>query len=315
MTGEGGNKQRVAVTSRSFSKNPVLRRELLNRYSYVKFNDEGVSLANEALVDFLLGHDKAIVALEKITDELVAKLPQLKVISKYGVGIDNVDVESLKRRGVRLGWTGGVNKRSVSELVVACAIGLLRHLYEANLEVRQGKWRQHIGACLTGKTVGIVGLGHVGKDLVELLAPFRCRVLAHDILEFPEFCAKSGVVQSSLDEVLCNADIVTIHLPLDGSTRGMFFAQTFDKMKKGALLINFARGGLVDETALKDALKSKRLAGAAFDVFAEEPPRDEELLALPNFFATPHIGGSSAEAILAMGRAAIEGLEVNYTPS
>lgn len=310
MTGGTDSKARVAVTSRSFSKNPVLRKELLDRYSNVTFNDQGVSLSNEALVDFLRGHDKAIIALEKITDDLLAKLPELKVVSKYGVGIDNVDVGALKRRGVQLGWTGGVNKRSVSELVIATAIGMLRHLYVSNLEVRQGIWKQHTGALLTGKTVGIVGLGHVGKDLVEMLAPFQCRVLAHDIVEFRDFCVGHGVVQTNLEEVLRSSDIVTIHLPLDDSTRGMFSAQTLDRMKKGAFLINIARGGIVDESALKQRLKSGALAGAAFDVFADEPPQDQELLNLPNFFATPHIGGSSIEAILAMGRAAIAGLQI-----
>jgi D-3-phosphoglycerate dehydrogenase len=231
------------------------------------------------------------------------------VISKYGVGIDNVDVEALKRRGVRLGWTGGVNRRSVSELVVATAIILLRRLYEANLEVRQGTWRQHTGALLTGKTVGIVGLGHVGKDLVELLAPFQCRVLAHDIVEFRDFCAGHGVRQTTLAEALANSDIVTIHLPLDDSTRGMFSEKVLGSMRQGALLINIARGGIVDESALKERLKSGVLGGAAFDVFADEPPHDMELLNLPNFFATSHIGGSSIEAILAMGRAAIAGLD------
>jgi D-3-phosphoglycerate dehydrogenase len=309
VTGEADSASRVAVTSRSFSKNPVLRRELLARYSNVTFNDQGLSLSDEALVEFLRGHDKAIIALEKITDGLLARLPEIKVISKYGVGIDNVDVEALKRRSVRLGWKGGVNRRSVSELVVATAIILLRRLYESNQEVRQGVWRQHTGAQLTGKTVGIVGLGHVGKDLVELLAPFQCRILAHDIVEFRDFCVGYGVKQTSLADVLENSDIVTIHLPLDDSTRGMFSEKTLAGMKKGALLINIARGGIVDEPALREKLKSGALAGAAFDVFADEPPHDMDLLNLPNFFATPHVGGSSIEAILAMGRAAIAGLE------
>jgi phosphoglycerate dehydrogenase-like enzyme len=309
VTGRADSGSRVVVTSRSFSKNTVLRKELLDRYSNVTFNDAGLSLSNDALVKFLRGHDKAIVALEKITDDVLARLPELKVISKYGVGIDNIDVEALKRRGVQLGWTGGVNRRSVSELVIATTIGLLRHVYVSNMEVRQGTWRQHTGSLLSGKTVGIVGLGHVGKDLVGMLAPFDCRVLAHDIVEFRDFCVGHGITQMSLDQVLRESDIVTIHLPLDDSTRGMFSSQALRRMKKDALLINIARGGIVDESALKEALQSGHLRGAAFDVFSDEPPHDAELLNLPNFLATPHIGGSSMEAILAMGRAAIAGLQ------
>ncbi len=300
---------RVAVASRSFSRNPVLRAELLARYANVRFNDEGLSLAGPELAAFLDGHDKAIIALETISDEVLALVPGLKVISKYGVGLDMIDHEALARRGVRLGWTGGVNRRSVSELVIATAIGLLRNLFEANREVRRGQWRQHVGGYLSGKTVGIVGLGHIGKDLVGMLAPFRCRVLANDLLDLPSFCAGHDVEQVALDRLLSEADVVTLHVPLDASTRMMIGERELALMKPRAILINAARGGIVDESALKRQLISGALAGAAFDVFASEPPSDAELINLPNFFATPHIGGSAEEAILAMGRSAIAGLD------
>lgn len=300
---------RVAVTSRSFSRNPLLRSELLERYKLVRFNDAGASLSGDALIEFLDGQDKAIVALERITEQVIARLPSLKVLSKYGVGLDSIDVEALERHGVRLGWRAGVNKRSVSELVISTAIGLLRDLYAANREVREGNWKQHVGAYLSGRTVGIVGLGHIGKDLAGLLRAFDCRVLAHDILAFPDFCARQQVTELGLEPLLAQSDLVTIHLPLDASTRGMFSAARLDLMRPGAFLINAARGEIVDEGALKKRLQSGRIAGAAFDVFASEPPQDMELLRLPNFFATPHLGGSALEAILAMGRAAIAGLD------
>lgn len=309
MTLPQDRQTRVAVTSRSFARNPVLRAELLQRYAHATFNDAGATLAGTSLVEFLDGHDKAIVGLERINEDVVARLPQLKVVSKYGVGLDMIDLDALKRHGVRLGWRAGVNRRSVSELVISTAIGLLRDLYVANLEVRQGVWEQHVGGYLSGKTVGVIGLGHVGKDLVGLLRPFECRVLAHDIVAFPDFCGQHGVVQLGLDAVLAQSDLVTIHLPLDARTRGMFNAATLDLMRPGALLINTARGEIVDETALKLRLQDGRIAGAAFDVFAAEPPADMELLQLPNFFATPHLGGSALEAMLAMGRAAIAGLD------
>lgn len=300
---------RVAVTSRSFSRNPVLRAELLQHYSRVTFNDAGAVLSENDLVEFLSEHHKAIVGLERISGDIIARLPQLRVLSKYGVGLDTIDLDALKKYGVRLGWCAGVNRRSVSELVISTAIGLLRNLYVANLEVRQGVWKQHVGGYLSGKTVGIIGLGHIGKDLVGLLKPFECRVLAHDILAFPDFCAQHGVTQLALEGALSQSDLVTIHLPLDASTRGMFSAARLDLMRPGAFLINAARGEIVDETALKHRLHGGHIAGAAFDVFAAEPPQDTELLRLPNFFATPHLGGSALEAILAMGRAAIAGLD------
>lgn len=305
----GEAKTRVAVTSRSFSRHPVLREELQARYDEVTFNDAGRSLVCDDLIAFLDGHDKAIVALEPITEEIVAKLPRLKILAKYGVGLDTIDMAVLRRYGIKLGWTGGVNRRAVAELTLVFAISLLRQVPQANRLIMEGGWQPVMGVQLSGKTVGIVGLGHVGKDLVRLLQPFDCRILAHDIKTFPNFCQAFGVVPCGLDLLLRQSDVVTLHVPLDDTTRSMFGAAEFGRMKPGAILINTARGGLVDEAALKRALMEQRLAGAALDVFTEEPPNDTELLALPNFLATPHIGGSAREAVLAMGRAAIEGLE------
>ncbi|MEO5373692.1 MAG: phosphoglycerate dehydrogenase [Alphaproteobacteria bacterium] len=305
---------RVAVASRSFSRHPVLRAELLARYPGTTFNDAGRSLAGDELAAFLDGHDKAITALERIDEALLGRLPTLKVIGKYGVGLDMIDMEAMVRHGVRLGWTGGVNRRSVSELVISTAIALLRHVPAGNREVLAGTWRQHLGRQLTAKTVGIIGCGHIGKDLAPLLNAFDCRVLAHDILDFPDFYARHRVEPVTLEALLAQSDVVTLHLPLDPSTMGILSAERLALMKPSAILINAARGGLVDEAAMKSMLMDGRLAGAAFDVFAVEPPEDRELLALPNVLATPHIGGSAEEAVLAMGRAAIEGLDRNELP-
>jgi phosphoglycerate dehydrogenase-like enzyme len=300
---------RVAVASRSFSRHPVLRAELLDRYEDVTFNDAGLSLTGDALVAFLAEHDKAITALEKLDEATLARLPELKVIGKYGVGLDMIDLAALARLGKKLGWTGGVNKRSVSELVISAAIALLRHVPQGNALVRDGGWRQLMGRQLSQRTVGIVGCGHVGQDLAVLLKAFGCRVLAHDIKDFPDFYALHGIEPKGLDSLLAEADIVTLHLPLDASTTGILPAERLALMRPGAILINMARGGLVDEGTLKAMLADGRLAGAAFDVFAEEPPTDMELLRMPNMLALPHIGGSAEEAVLAMGRAAIAGLD------
>lgn len=293
----------------------MLRAELLQRYELVTFNDEGRSLSGDALVEFLSGHQKAITALERVDDDVVSRLPELKVLSKYGVGLDSVDVPALRRHGVRLGWTGGVNRRSVSELVLAFAIAMLRNVPAAHREVVGGTWRQHTGGLLSGRTVGIIGCGHVGKDVVRLLQPFGCRVLVHDIRRYEKFYARYAVEAVGLDQLLSAADVISLHVPLDDSTRGMLDERAFDLMKPTAILINTARGQLLDESLLKTRLMTGRVAAAAFDVFGIEPPQDPELLTLPNFLATPHIGGSAAEAILAMGRAAIDGLDFNAVPS
>lgn len=304
----------VAVTSRSFSKHPVLRAELLQHFDNVTFNDDGVSLDGVALIDFLRGHERAITALEQLDGGVFSALPELKIISKYGVGLDMIDMKAMADHDVRLGWTGGVNKRSVSELVISSAIALLRHVPAANREVGRGVWRQHKGRLLSERTIGIIGCGHIGKDIAPLLNAFGCTVLAHDILDFPDFYRQHNVKSVGLKELLKDSDIVTVHLPLDDSTRNILNAERLSWMKPDAILINTARGSLVDEAALKSMLMDGRLGGAAFDVFASEPPEDMELIGLFNFLGTPHIGGSAEEAILAMGRSAIRGLSENEIP-
>lgn len=302
----------IAVTSRSFSRHPVLRTALLARYENVRFNDEGKSLAGDELVDFLRGHPKAIMSLEMLNEPILSRLPELKVVSKFGVGLDMFDLEAMRRRGITLAWSGGINKRSVSELVIAFAIALLRHVIAANHEVRSGVWRQRMGGCLSGRTIGVIGCGHIGSDLIGLLKPFGCAILCHDVVAPRDCCEEAGVKVVGLEELLRGADVVTLHVPLNESTRNLLNADRLALMKPTAILINTARGQLVDERALKAMLMSGKLAGAAFDVFAAEPPDDMGLLSLPNFLATPHIGGSTEEAILAMGRAAIAGLDTAF---
>jgi phosphoglycerate dehydrogenase-like enzyme len=299
----------VAVCSRSFSKHPQLRRELQERYPNARFNDAGTRLVGSELVAYLSGVEKAIVALEPITADVVAQLPQLRVISKYGVGLDGLDLGALEARSVSLGWTGGVNRRSVAELVISQAIALLRHLHPMGRAVRAGRWEPIHGRELSACAVGIVGCGHVGKELARLLRPFGCRLLATDIRQFPEFYREHEVEPVDLDTLIRESDVVSLHVPLDASTRNLLSAERLARMKRGAYLINTARGGLVDEDALEAALRSGHLAGAAFDVLRDEPPGDLPLLQLDNFLCTPHIAGTTAQAVLNMGRAAIAGLD------
>ena len=299
----------VAVTSRSFSRHPELRALVLARYSDAKFNDDGLSLQGNALIEFLSGYEKAITALEVIDDSILSHLPNLKVISKFGVGLDMIDLHALKKYGVKLDWSGGVNKRSVSELVVSFAIALLHRAVFANSEVKKGKWYQPKGFQLSNCTFGIIGFGHIGKDLVKLLKPFDCKILAHDIRNFKEFYKKNKVKSVGIEELIKKSDVVTLHLPLNESTKNFMNEERLQMLKSNAILINLARGGLIDEDVLKKMVLEKRIAGAALDVFEIEPPIDKELLTMDNVLITPHIGGSTEEAILAMGVAAIDGLD------
>src|SRR3954469_22208900 len=305
----------VAVASRSFSRNPVLRQELLDRYPLARFNDEGAAvMSGDRLAQFLRGATRAITGLDVLDAAVFAAVPELRLVSKYGVGLDMIDLAAARRHGVSVRWTPGVNRQAVAELALCFMIALCRSVVPLAHELTTGGWRHPGGRQISSSTIGIVGCGHVGQEVARLCRAFDATVIAHDIRAYDDFYRETGVTPVTLDVLLEQSDIVTIHVPLDASTRGLFDARAIARMKPGAFLENTARGGIVDEQALKQALAAQRIGGAAFDVFAIEPPVDRELLALPSFIGTPHIGGGTREAVLAMGRAAIAGLEGSITP-
>ena len=300
----------VAVASHSFSRNATLRRELLARHPEVRFNETGVPLMRrDDLIALLRGHERAITGLEVLDDAVFAALPELRVVSKYGVGLDMIDLAAARRHGISVRWTPGVNRQAVAELTIAFMIALCRSLVPLAHAIKTGGWTHPGGRQLSSSTIGIVGCGHVGQEVARLCRAFGATVLAHDIRAYDDFYRAHGVAAVTLDALLDQADIVTLHVPLDSSTRGLIGRRELARMKPTAHLINTARGGIVDEAALAAALAGGQLAGAAFDVFNEEPPANDELLSQPKFIGTPHIGGGTSEAVLAMGRAAIEGLD------
>ena len=302
----------LAVASHSFPKHPVLRRELTARYPDAVFNETRQPLRDNDLIRFLRGHDKAITGLEVLDDAVFAALPELRIVSKYGVGLDMIDLGAARRRGVSVRWTPGVNRQSVAELTIAFMIALCRRLVPLATELREGRWGSGGGRQISSATVGVIGCGHVGKTVARLCVAFGATVLAHDVVDYAEFYQAHGVRPVALDALLRDADIVTVHVPLDRSTEHLIDARALALMKPSAFVINAARGGIVDEEALAAALAGGRLAGAAADVFAVEPPSNADLVRLPNFIGTPHVGGSTEEAVLAMGRAAIAGLELEH---
>jgi D-3-phosphoglycerate dehydrogenase len=285
-----------------------LRDELLARYPDSIFNDTGRTLKGDELVAFVRGHAMAITGLERIDDALLTAVPELRLVSKYGVGLDMIDLDAARRHGVAIRWTAGVNRQAVAELTVAMMVMLGRKVLPLARDTESGVWHQPVGRQLSSATVGIIGCGHVGKRVAEICRAFGSTVIAHDIVRYDEFYRALDVRAVTLRELLLIADIVSVHVPLDASTRGMIGTRELGLMKTSAFLLNTARGGIVDETALKAALVGGRLAGAALDVYAIEPPTDRELLGLPNVVPMPHIGASTEESVLAMGRAAIEGL-------
>jgi phosphoglycerate dehydrogenase-like enzyme len=253
------------------------------------------------------GYEGALVSLEWINDRVLAALPELRVIVKLGVGLDKIDPHAMRKHGVRLGWKAGVNALSVAELTVCTAIMGLRHVLPRNLLMRAGKKpMQAMGRLLTGRTFGIHGVGHVGREVVRLLQPFNCEIIANDIEDRSAFYAKYGVKAVSLEELWERSEILSLHLTVTKTTMGLYGPAVLDKLRPGCILINTARGQIVDEQAIKERIKDGRLSAAAIDAFQREPTEDDEFLNLPNFIATPHLGAASEEARWAMGVAAIE---------
>ena len=296
---------RIRVASPSFSRHPVLRAELAARFPAATFNPTGRTLEPDALAAFLAGAEGVVVGLEPVDEPLLLCLPTLRVVAKYGVGLDNVAVEACARRGVTVAWTPGVNAQSVAELTLTFMLALANGAFARAAELRAGTWNKRGGTLLAGRTVGIVGLGHVGRALATLLAPFGCRLLGNDVADRVAWCAAAGVEPVSKDALYAEADVVTVHVPLTRDTERMIDTRVLARLRRDAVLVNTSRGGVVDQAAHHAALVDGRLRGAALDVWADEPAADPALLALPNVIGTPHIGGSTDEAVLAMGRAAI----------
>jgi len=230
------------------------------------------------------------------------------MISKYGVGLDNLDIASIKEKGVEFAVTAGTNKRSVAELTLSFMLGLCHQTFIGAERIKRGEWIREGGHDLSGKTIGIIGCGNVGKEVVQLLKPFGCVILVCDIEDRSEFCRDQGVAQSSFELLIEKSDIVTLHVPLTDLTRDMIDEAILRKMPANAYLINTSRGQVVNTSALHEALVTGAISGAALDVFCSEPPDDMAFLQLPNLMVTPHIGGNSVEAVEAMGQAAIDNL-------
>jgi len=296
----------IKVTSPSFSKSETLAGELRSKFSNINLNNKGEKYNERELIEYLKDADGAIIGLESMTSFVLSNLPKLKIISKYGVGLDGIDLNYCHDNNIKVGWTGGVNKRSAAELALCFMLGLSRNVFNTACKLKNdGMWDKNGGFQLTGKTVGIIGVGNVGKELAKLLEPFHCKVLANDIVEQSQYYSENGIESASKDRIFSEADIITLHTPYTKDTEYLVNSESLSKMKKSSYLVNVARGELVDQKSLKVALKSNLIAGAAIDVYESEPPTDFELLKMHNLFCTPHIGGNAEEAILSMGRSAI----------
>lgn len=294
---------RVIATARSYCANDGPHQAIVR--------DAGIELVlaatatprdADALAEIARDADGMILGLDHCDERVFAAAPRLRVVARFGVGTDSVDLEAARANGVTVTNTPGANTVAVAELTLALVLALARDVPTAIATTRAGTPQRSRGWELRGKTLGLVGLGRIGQAVAERAAAFGMRVIGFD----PYVPEVPGVTRVALDELWPQADVISLHLGLSDVTRHMIDASVLARCKPSAVLVNTARGGLIDEQALAHALRSGALAGAAADAFEHEPPVGNPLLELPNFLPTPHMGAATHEAVLAMGVSAAE---------
>jgi len=294
---------RLLVTPTSYGKNDArLKIELEAQVGEVIYNPTGKPLTSAEVAQLLPGIDGYIAGLDGIDANALKSADRLKVISRYGVGFDNVDLAVAREKGIVVTNTPGANSVSVAELALGLMLALARQIPEAVEAVHQGKFPRYSGISIEGKTIGILGLGAIGKQLARRLSGFDCKIVAYDPFADAAFAKDNHIELASMDEVIGQADFVSLHLPLLPETRGIVNEAFLNKMKRGSFLINTSRGEAINEDALLKALQSGHLKGAGLDAFAVEPPDPKNpLLALPQVVATPHLGAQTDGATSNMG--------------
>ncbi len=303
---------KIGVTNSLFSGHPVLRKTLLERYPDSKFRDVPQRPTEDDVIELLADRDAAIVGMEPITEKVLAALPNLKIIGKMGIGCDTLDFDALRKHQVRFGYTPGTNRLAVAELTLCFMIAALRWVMPLNIAMRNAERpRMRLGKGLTGRIVGIHGCGNVGKEVVRLLKPFNCEIIVNDIADYSAFYREYGIRAVSFDELVERSEVLSLHVPKTAATIGLYSDAVLARMRPDAVLINLCRGGIVDEEALYERLRTNKIAAASFDVFDIEPATNDKLINLPNMLAAPHIGAATDEARITMGMAAIDGLTEN----
>lgn len=295
-------KYKVLVTARSFGTADDLAVNLLQENDCeVKKLEAKDGPIPEQLKKELPAADAVIAGLEDYGRELIESAKHLKVISRYGVGYDKVDLKAASDNQVAVTVTPGANGDSVADLAMALMLACARNVVVMDNGVKGRDQVRPSGVEMWGKTLGVVGAGRIGKGVAKRCTGFRMRILCYDQYQDEQFQKECGAEYVDLDTLIRESDFITIHSPLTPETRNMFGAEQFHAMKKDAVLVNTARGGIVDEAALYDALKNGVIRAAALDATVEEPPYDSPLCTLPNCILTPHAGAATKEAVSKMG--------------
>ncbi len=300
------NKNRLLISTSTFG---LIDPAPLERISQAGFdcvlNPYKQTLSTQQLIELLDGVSGLIAGTEKITEEVFKARPHLRIISRCGAGIDNIDLQAAQKYGVAIASTPEAPILSVAELTLGLMLNLMRSLSLSDRLIRAGRWEKRMGSLLSGKTVGIIGFGQVGEVLARLLQPFHVKIKAYDVKPKTDIARSLLVEYVDLNELLKISDVVTIHLPLNPETKNLINAKTLALMKKEAILVNTSRGEIIDEEALYYALKSERITGSALDVFTQEPYMGK-LRELNNVVLTSHIGSYTAEARVKMENLAVE---------
>jgi len=301
---------KILVTPASFKPDtvgPAMDR-LRSFAGTLVFNPQKRPLTEDELIPLLDGCDGCVAGLDAFTGKVIESARTLKVISRYGTGVDNVDVAAAREKKIVVCNTPGVNAQAVADLTFGFMLSLVRRLPLLDRTTREGKWDRSIGAELYQKNIGILGLGYVGKAVARRAAGFSMRILACSPDIDQEYAGANGIIPVSFNELVSESDFLSLHLPLKAETRHIISLDVMRRMKKGALLINTARGGLLDEAAAYDMLKSGHLGGLALDVYETEPPRNSPLFTLDNVIFTPHTAAHTAEATAAMASLSVQNL-------
>ena len=299
----------VVVISRSFKNVCCEARELLkeNNCNVLELQDDDVPNAAE-LIKVLKNADGLIVSNININAEIIGSLEKMKVISKYGVGVDNIDIATAEKKGIAVMNTPGANTDAVADLAMGLIISIARHIPQANYSLKSGKWGTFLGHAVGGSVLGIFGLGKIGQALAQRAAGFKMRIMYSDQERIATAEKSLGCVYAQKEEIIKQADFISLHMPLSAETQNFIGKEELTMMKKTAYIINTARGPLIDETALYNALKTEQIAGAALDVFSNTLDKVQPLFELPNIITVPHMGAYTYEALKRTGMAAAKNI-------
>lgn len=298
----------VTPTSLQPGKNETILATLRTFSDDLIFNTSGRPLTEDELIPLLKDCDGYIAGLDFVTEKVIRSCPKLKVISRYGAGYDRVDINAAKKMGIPVTNTPGVNAQAVGELAFALILSIARKIPYLDTETRDGKWIRSTGMELKGKTLGIIGLGAIGKVVAMCGQGFHMDIIAYDPYIDSSYCNERKIRACSFDYVIQHADVITLHLPLNEQTRHIIDQKAISEMKPGTILVNTSRGGIIDEDAAFEALQSGQLGGLGLDAFETEPPADSPLFNLDNVVVTPHTGAHTKEATMNMASSAVKNL-------